>query len=305
MTREPGAVAEQQLGELRPKQSRGRLLLRALRYNPPAIAGLVLLLLFLFIGIAGPMLAPFPYDEFHTKDRLQPPSTDYLLGTDEFGRDVFSRILHGGRISLRVGFLVVLVAGVSGSLIGMLSGFIGGWLDEIVMRITDIFLSFPDLIMAIVVASALGNNIESAIVGICLVRWTGYARVMRSGLIAEKGKDYVEAGRALGVHPLRLVFRHILPNSFAPVLTQATLDFGLAILIAAGLSFIGVGAQPPVPEWGALVAGGRTYVRAAWWIPIFPGLAIFGAVLAFNLLGDALRDHLDPRLRGRMDMPRV
>ena len=299
-----GQDSLQQLDALRPRQSRSKLFLRALRHNPPAIVGLVLLLLFLFVGIAGPSVAPYPFDEFHTADRLQPPSFDYFLGTDEFGRDIFSRILHGGRISLRVGFLVVLIAGVGGSLIGMASGFIGGWLDEIVMRITDIFLSFPDLIMAIVVAAAVGNNIEAAIVGICLVRWTGYARVMRSGLIAEKGKDYVEAGRALGVHPLRLVFRHILPNSYAPVLTQATLDFGLAILIAAGLSFIGVGAQPPIPEWGALVAGGRTYVRAAWWIPIFPGFAIFGAVLAFNLLGDALRDHLDPRLRGRMDMPR-
>lgn len=263
----------------------------------------MLLIVFLFIGLAGSYIAPYEYDTFNTGPRLDSPSFSHLLGTDEFGRDMFSRILHGGRISLRVGFLVVLVAGLGGSAIGMVSGFIGGWLDEILMRVTDIFLSFPDLIMAIVVASALGNNIEAAIVGICLVRWTGYARVMRSGVIAEKGKDYVEAGRALGVHPVRLVLRHILPNSYAPVLTQATLDFGLAILTAAGLSFIGVGAQPPLPEWGALVAGGRQYVRAAWWVPIFPGLAIFVAVLAFNLLGDALRDHLDPRLRGRMDMP--
>ena len=267
--------------------------------------GLILVLLFLFIGLGGSTVAPYEYDKFNTGPRLDAPSLDHPFGTDEFGRDVFSRILHGGRISLRVGLLVVLIAGGGGSIVGILSGFIGGWFDEIVMRVTDIFLSFPDLIMAIVVASALGNNIESAIVGICLVRWTGYARVMRSGIIAEKGKDYVEAGRALGVHPTRLVVRHILPNSYAPVLTLGTLDFGLAILTAAGLSFIGVGAQPPLPEWGALVAGGRQYVQAAWWIPIFPGLAIFGAVLAFNLVGDALRDHLDPRLRGRMDMPRA
>ena len=298
-------LAPSDIQALRPAQSRLKGLYRALRYNPPAIAGLALVVLFLFIGLFGGFVAPHEYDKFNTGPRLDSPSWDHPLGTDEFGRDVFSRILHGGRISLRVGFLVVLIAGVGGSIIGMLAGFIGGWFDEIVMRITDVFLSFPDLIMAIVVASALGNNIEAAIVGICLVRWTGYARLMRAGVLAEKGKDYVEAGRALGVHPMRLVVRHILPNSFSPILTQGTLDFGLAILTAAGLSFIGVGAQPPLPEWGALVAGGRQYVRAAWWVPIFPGLAIFGAVLAFNLVGDALRDHLDPRLRGRMDMPRV
>jgi peptide/nickel transport system permease protein len=146
----------------------------------------------------------------------------------------------------------------------------------------------------------LGASIESAIIGIALVRWTGYARLMRSCVLAEKGKDYVTAGRALGVRPLRLAWKHVLPNSYAPILVQATLDFGLAILLAAGLSFIGAGAQPPLPEWGALVAGGRQYVQAAWWIPVFPGLAIFGAVLAFNLLGDALRDALDPRLRDEM-----
>ena len=263
------------------------------------------MLLFLFIGLGGPTVAPYPFDKFNTGPRLDAPSLDHPLGTDEFGRDMFSRILHGGRISLRVGVLVVLIAGVGGSTVGILSGFIGGWFDEVVMRITDIFLAFPELVMALVIASALGGSIESAIIGITLVRWTGYARVMRSGIIAEKGKDYVEAGRALGIHPIRLVARHILPNSYAPVLTQGTLDFGLAILTAAGLSFIGVGAQPPLPEWGALVAGGRQYVQAAWWVPIFPGIAIFGAVLAFNLLGDTLRDHLDPRLRGQMEMQRA
>ena len=205
--------------------------------------------------------------------------------------------MYGGRISLRVGALVVIVAGSIGVTVGLISGFYGGWIDEVSMRITDIFLAFPDLVMALVVATALGTGIESAIIGIAIVRWTSYARLMRSSVLAQKGKDYMLAGRALGVHPTRLIWRHILPNSYSPVLVQATLDFGLAILLAAGLSFIGAGAQPPLPEWGALVSGGRQYVQAAWWIPIFPGFAIFGAVLAFNLLGDALRDAMDPRLR--------
>ena len=257
----------------------------------------MLVLFYVFIAVAGPAVAPHPFDKFSVGPALASPSLDHPFGTDEFGRDVFSRVLYGGRISLRVGALVVIVAGSIGVTVGLISGFNGGWIDEITMRVTDIFLAFPDLVMALVVATALGTSIESAIVGIAIVRWTSYARLMRSSVLAQKGKDYMLAGRALGAHPSRLILRHILPNSYAPVLVQATLDFGLAILLAAGLSFIGAGAQPPLPEWGALVSGGRQYVQAAWWIPIFPGFAIFGAVLAFNLLGDALRDALDPRLR--------
>ena len=270
---------------------------RILRNNPPAAFGLALVVVYMFIAVAGPWVAPHPYDKFAVGPVLDAPSSDHPFGTDEFGRDVFSRVLHGGRISLRVGALVVLISGSIGVVVGLSSGFFGGWIDEVAMRITDIFLAFPDLVMALVVATALGTGIESAIIGISIVRWTSYARLMRSSVLAEKSKDYVLAGTALGAHPTRLIWRHILPNSYAPVLVQATLDFGLAILLAAGLSFIGAGAQPPLPEWGALVSGGRQYVQAAWWIPIFPGLAIFGAVLAFNLLGDALRDAMDPRLR--------
>ena len=271
--------------------------MRILRHNPPAAVGLILVLFYVFIAAAGPNIAPHAYDEFAVGPVLDSPSLDHPFGTDEFGRDVFSRVLYGGRISLRVGALVVLVAGSIGVTVGLISGFYGGWIDEVAMRVTDIFLAFPDLVMALVVATALGTGIESAIIGIAIVRWTSYARLMRSSVLAQKGKDYMLAGRALGVHPTRLIWRHILPNSYSPVLVQATLDFGLAILLAAGLSFIGAGAQPPLPEWGALVSGGRQYVQAAWWIPIFPGFAIFGAVLAFNLLGDALRDAMDPRLR--------
>ena len=197
-----------------------------------------MVLVYVFIAVAGPAIAPHPYDKFAVGPALDSPSLDHPFGTDEFGRDVFSRVLYGGRISLRVGALVVIVAGSIGVTVGLISGFYGGWIDEVSMRITDIFLAFPDLVMALVVATALGTSIESAIIGIAIVRWTSYARLMRSSVLAQKGKDYMLAGRALGVHPTRLIWRHILPNSYSPVLVQATLDFGLAILLAAGRRFL-------------------------------------------------------------------
>ena len=286
---------------LRPKKSTFTELVRAIKTNPPAMFSLFIVFLYVFVGLFGSMIAPFEFDEMGAGIPLQKPNWDYLFGTDEFGRDVYSRVLAGGKISLRIGILVVGIAGTIGSLIGMFSGYVGGWIDEAVMRVTDVFLSVPDLVMALVIATSLGAGIDAAIIGITMVRWTGYARLIRSGVIAEKGKDYVTASRALGLHPNRIIFKHVLPNSYTATLVQATFDFGLAILFASGLSFVGAGAQPPVPEWGALVAAGRQYVQAAWWIPIFPGVAIFGAVLAFNILGDTLRDFLDPKLRHSMD----
>ena len=286
---------------LRPKKSTFTELVRAIKTNPPAMFSLFIVFLYVFVGLFGSMIAPFEFDEMGAGIPLQKPNWDYLFGTDEFGRDVYSRVLAGGKISLRIGILVVGIAGTIGSLIGMFSGYVGGWIDEAVMRVTDVFLSVPDLVMALVIATSLGAGIDAAIIGITMVRWPGYGRLIRSGVIAEKGKDYVTASRALGLHPNRIIFKHVLPNSYTATLVQATFDFGLAILFASGLSFVGAGAQPPVPEWGALVAAGRQYVQAAWWIPIFPGFAIFGAVLAFNILGDTLRDFLDPKLRHSMD----
>ena len=286
---------------LRPKKSTFTELVRAIKTNPPAMFSLFIVFLYVFVGLFGSMIAPFEFDEMGAGIPLQKPNWDYLFGTDEFGRDVYSRVLAGGKIRLRIGILVVGISGTIGSLIGMFSGYVGGWIDEAVMRVTDVFLSVPDLVMALVIATSLGAGIDAAIIGITMVRWTGYARLIRSGVIAEKGKDYVTASRALGLHPNRIIFKHVLPNSYTATLVQATFDFGLAILFASGLSFVGAGAQPPVPEWGALVAAGRQYVQAAWWIPIFPGFAIFGAVLAFNILGDTLRDFLDPKLRHSMD----
>tara|TARA_Y100001936_G_scaffold2098_1_gene1996 strand:+ start:3049 stop:3948 length:900 start_codon:yes stop_codon:yes gene_type:complete len=286
---------------MRPKKSLLTELYNAIKINPPAIFSLIVVFIYIFIGLFGELIAPYSFDEMGVGQPLEKPGLKHLFGTDEFGRDVFSRVLAGGKISLRIGVLVVGIAGIMGSLIGMISAYIGGWVDEAIMRVTDVFLSVPDLVMALVIATSLGAGIDAAIIGITMVRWTGYARLIRSGVIAEKGKDYVVASTALGMHPNRILFRHILPNSYTATLVQATFDFGLAILFASGLSFVGAGAQPPVPEWGALVSAGRQYVQAAWWIPIFPGFAIFGAVLAFNILGDTLRDFLDPKLRHSMD----
>jgi len=271
--------------------------LTILRRNPSGTFGLMLAILYVVVTAAAPLIAPYSYEEMAAGPLLQSPTLAHPFGTDEFGRDMFSRVILGSRISLRVGLIVVVVAGTVGSAIGLLCGFCGGWVDEAAMRVTDIFMSVPSLVLALTIATSLGSSIESATLGIAMVRWTQYARLMRSGVLAEKGKQYVLAARAQGAAPLRIVFRHLLPNSYAAVLVQATMDFGMAILMAAGLSFVGAGASPPLPEWGALVASGRDYVQSAWWIATFPGLAIFGAVLAFNLLGDMVRDIVDPRLR--------
>jgi peptide/nickel transport system permease protein len=273
-----------------------RRLARNLRY-PPTLLGFVLCLLFLVTSFTAPLFAPFPYQKMAVGITFDYPSAAHLFGTDEFGRDVFSRVLYGSQISLRIGLTVCLLAGGIGALIGLVSGFVGGAIDELVMRIADVFQAVPALVLAMTIATALGPSIENAILGIAVVRWTAFARLMRAGVLIEKYKEYVEAARAVGVPIPGLLWRHILPNSYSATLIQVTLEFGTAILLAAGLSFIGAGAQRPTPEWGAMVSDGRQYVTDAWWIATFPGLAIFAVVIGFNLLGDALRDYLDPRLR--------
>lgn len=278
------------------RASRWRLMKRSMR-NPSTLVGLGLCFSFLATAISAPWLAPYSFEKMGVGPLFDPPSAKHLFGTDEFGRDTFSRVVFGSRISLRIGLVVTLIAGIVGALIGLLGGYLGGMVDEGLMRLADIFQAIPPLILAMTISTALGPSIENAVLGIALVRWTAYARLMRAGVLSERVKDYVEAARAVGVPLPRLLRRHILPNSYNAVLIQATLDFGTAILLAAGLSFIGAGAQPPSPEWGALVSSGRQYVTNAWWIATFPGLAIFGVVMGFNLLGDAFRDILDPRLR--------
>jgi peptide/nickel transport system permease protein len=248
------------------------------------------------------LLAPWisPYDPLAQDQApaLQPPSRAHWMGTDPLGRDIFSRVLHGARLTVPVGVAVVALALVAGMLVGSAAGFLGGWADEILMRFTDLFLAFPALILAMAMAGALGPGLAHALLALALAWWPPYARLVRGQVLSLRESPFVEAARCLGASPWRLLFRHILPNCLTPLVVQATLDLGGVILAAAGLSFIGLGAQPPSPEWGAMVAEGRQYIASQWWVLLFPGLAILITVTGFNLLGDGLRDALDPRRAG-------
>lgn len=272
-----------------------KLLRRFLR-NPGALLGLCLLLALVLLALLGPLFARDPLEQ-NLLQRLRPPSPEYPLGTDQLGRDVWARVVHGARISLGVGFGVVLLASLLGTAVGLLAGGLGGRWDSLLMRLTDIFFAFPSLILAMAIAAALGPNLVNTVLAVALVTWPIYARLVRAQVLALREREFVEAARALGASQGRILLRHLLPNALAPVLVQASYEVGAAILTAAGLSFIGFGAQPPTPEWGAMVAETRNYMAEAPWAATAPALGILLTVLAFNLLGDGLRDVLDPRGR--------
>jgi peptide/nickel transport system permease protein len=266
--------------------------------SPLTVIGLVLLVTFslaaLFANVLSPTL-PQTQDLMH---RLNPPSADHLLGTDQLGRDILTRLLYGARISLTVGIGVVSASAAIGVVVGLWAGFQRGWVDEVLMRITDIFLAFPALILAMAIAGALGPSLNNAMIAITMVTWPVYARLVRGQTLTLRERPYVEAARGLGASTPSILFRHVLPNMLAPLLVQASFDMGGAILSAAGLSFIGFGAQPPTPEWGVMISEGRTFITTHLWLSLIPGIAIFLTVAAFNLIGDGLRDAFDPRLRG-------
>jgi peptide/nickel transport system permease protein len=265
--------------------------------NPSTTAGFLLLLIFGLMALFAPLLPlklPLQQDLAY---RLKPPSATHPLGTDQLGRDILSRIIFGGRISLTLGFVIVLSAGALGTTVGLLAGYFGGWVEELLMRITDIFLAFPSLILAMAIASALGPGLYNAMLAIAAVTWPIYARLVRAQVLALRRKEFVEAAYCLGASPLQIIFWHILPNSFSAILVQASFNMGSAILTAAGLSFIGLGLQPPTPEWGVMISEGRQFISTHYWLSTFPGIGILLTVTAFNLLGDGLRDLLDPRLR--------
>jgi peptide/nickel transport system permease protein len=271
--------------------------LRVLFRNPMALAGLAVILLWSLVAILAPVIAPYDPLEQNIQDRLQPPSREHLCGTDELGRDIFSRIIYGARISLPMGLIVVVFAMFLGGAVGALAGFIGGRFDDLVMRLADITLAFPSIVLALAIAAALGPSLKNLLIAMMAVWWPEYARLMRGQVLSVKNNDYVEACRAIGVPSGRTLVRHIVPNTGTPLLVKASLDAGSAILTVAALSFIGLGAVPPTPEWGAMISMGRTKFYQ-WWMMTFPGLAILTVVLGFNFLGDGLRDALDPRLRG-------
>ena len=279
-----------------------------------SMTGLILIFLVILVAIFAPFLAndhPRYVEvstdqgtkrieerwDIHFEDQLLPPSTAHYFGTDNFGRDIYSMVIYGTQISLRISLMVVISATIIGVILGGIAGYFGGKIDEILMRVTDIFLSIPYLILAMAVAAALGRSIENIMMALVIVCWPEYARLLRGQVLSIKENQYVEAARSVAASNWRILFRHIIPNSFAPLLVQITLDLGAVLLVAAGLSFIGLGAPPGTAEWGLMISEGRTHMFHAWWYATFPGLAIVITVLGFNLLGDGIRDITDPKLR--------
>jgi peptide/nickel transport system permease protein len=264
--------------------------------NRLAIAGAALVVVVLIAGLISPLVAPFD-PTLITPDALAPPTRAHLFGTDDLGRDIFSRVLYGARISPLVGLLAVAISASVGVTMGLIAGYAGGPADNVLMRVVDILLSFPGIVLAIGVVAILGPGLNHALVAVGIAGIPTFARVVRGSVLVEKEKEYVEAARLLGVPTPRLLLLHILPNVLAPVLVLSTLSVAGAILAAAGLSFIGLGAQLPTPEWGAMLSQGRNYLAVQWWVAAFPGAAIAMTVLGVNLMGDGIRDVLDPRLR--------
>lgn len=261
--------------------------------RPLAIIGLIIVVFWIIAIFAAPAMAPFD-PLAPSGDIFAAPSSLHYFGTDELGRDVYSRVLFAARTSLPLAFVLVVLAVVIGSVLGAISGFFGGWTDSVIMRTVDVFFAFPAIVLAMVVTAVLGPSLQNAVLALALVTWPTYARVVRGLVLSARRSDYVQSVRLLGSSSWRALRKDVLPNVFGPVLVLATLDIGNAVLLLAGLSFLGLGAQPPVPEWGSMVASGTLYFQA-WWIAAFPGLAIFSLVLAFNFLGDSLRDAIDPR----------
>jgi len=264
--------------------------------NPLALLGLLIVAALIIVSFLAPLLATHdPFAQTLT-DRLLPPgSAGYLLGTDELGRDIYSRLVYGAGITLYIVALVTVTAPIAGLIIGTLSGYVGGWLDIVLMRITDVFLAFPKLILALAFVAALGPGIENAVLAIAITSWPPYARIARAETLTIRGSDYISAIRLQGASRGRIIIGHIMPLCLSSVIVRVTLDMAGIILTAAGLGFLGLGAQPPTPEWGAMISAGRKFLLDQWWVATMPGLAIFIVSLGFNLLGDGLRDVLDPR----------
>ncbi len=271
-----------------------------LRRNPLAMIGLAIVAILLLMAAFAPLIATHDPIAQDLGQRLLPPLTDgHLMGTDEFGRDIFSRVVYGARITLYIVGLVALTAPLFGLIVGTVAGYFGGWVDQVLMRITDIFLAFPRLILALALVAVLGPGIENAVLAIALTAWPPYARVARAETLTVRNSDYIAAVRLQGAGSARIVWGHVMPMCVPPVIIRVTLDMAGVILTAAGLGFLGLGVQPPLPEWGQMISAGRKFLFDQWWVATMPGLAIFTVSLGFNLLGDGLRDVLDPRGGGK------
>jgi len=267
--------------------------------SPSVLLGAAIVIALILIAIFAPAISPYDPIKQSFKIQLQPPSAQHIFGTDEFGRDILSRVFHGARWALFVGFLADSIALVFGVTLGLLAGYYGGWLDGVIRWFTDVMLAFPYLLLAMIVVAVLGPGITNAMIAVGVVYMPQYIRLVRGTVLSIREQEYVEAARCVGISPMRIIFRHVLPNCIAPIIVMATLAIGWAIVETAGLSFLGLGAQPPMPEWGAMLSSGRNYMLTAWWIATFPGLAILVVVIGFNVMGDGLRDVLDPYLKRR------
>lgn len=270
---------------------------RFLKRSPLAVIGIAIVLLAVAIALTSQWITPYDPIGIDLKSKLLAPSSQHWFGTDDMGRDVFSRVLSGTKVSLLSAFIIIMLSMIFGTIVGVIAGYTGGWLDDILMRLTDIFLAFPAFILAMAISATLGASLQNALIAIATVWWPWYARLVRGQVLSIRNLEYIQAARSIGVRPARIIFKHILPNAFGPVIVQSTLDVGNTILLTSSLSFIGLGAQPPTPEWGAMVSTGRLYFLSYWWVPTMPGLAILVCVVGFNLLGDAIRDFFDVRQR--------
>jgi peptide/nickel transport system permease protein len=281
--------------EIAPVASKTRRWLR--RYGLPMLGALVIVV-WIVVALAAPALSPYSPSTVDVTARLRPPSAMHWLGTDVLGRDVFTRLIHGARISLTTGIVVVLVGAIIGTLVGGIAAYVRGRLEELIMRLTDLVLCFPPIILAMAIAAALGIGTTNTIIAMLVVWWPKFARLARSLVLVQRSQEYVEAAVVMGLSPARILLRHIMPNAIGPLIVLVTLDVGNAIITFAGLSFLGLGVIPPTPEWGSMVSEGRELIEQ-WWVAAFPGLAILTVVLGFNFLGDGIRDWLDPRSRRR------
>ncbi|MED4227398.1 ABC transporter permease [Neobacillus cucumis] len=265
--------------------------------NRLALVGLGIVVFFIMIAILAPILAPYSFKEQVLADRMLPPSGHHWFGTDDFGRDIFSRIVYGARISLWVGFFSVLGSVICGTILGIIAGYYGRWVDTIISRVFDVMLAFPSILLAIAVVSILGPSLQNALIAIAVINIPNFGRLVRSRVLSVKQEEYIMAARAVGMKDSRILFLHILPNSISPVIVQATLAIATSIIEAAALGFLGMGAQAPTPEWGKMLADSKNYITQAPWTLFFPGMAIMLTVLGFNLMGDGLRDVLDPKMK--------
>jgi peptide/nickel transport system permease protein len=279
------------------KRGQFREILRRFAKNKAAVLGFAVILVMVICSLFPAVIAPYGYDDQQLSRRFVSPGKEYLFGTDEFGRDIFSRVVYGCRISLSIGLISVTISCLLGIILGCVAGYYGDLVDNILMRIVDIMLAIPNILLALSIVAALGTGFFNLMLAIGIGAVPGYARIVRASILSVKEQEFVEAARATGASDLRIIMQHILPNCMAPIIVQATMSIANAVLSAAALSFIGLGINPPTPEWGAMLSAGRSYIRDYWFVVTFPGLAIMITVFAFNLFGDGLRDALDPRLK--------